>query len=323
MSSRYYYLIFKEGEPLIFDTHTDILYNIVAKRLKGEKGIVQNYHIPEQLEGNITGGIWTYFTDIEHELDIDFDRAIEYILEELEQSSDVQLVKSKGDWADHKVNVVLGFESLAPIRDLEHLKKMYDLGFRHGMLTWNEINHFGCGAGATVDSGLTDLGCQAITLMNELGMVVDVSHASIKTMSDILDVTTEPVIASHSNCYGLRPHRRNLTDGQIKAIAEVGGVIGVTAVPDFVHSEEYTIKRMVDHIDHIKKLVGSQHIALGFDFMNYLSDDGVNSNLNDCKSAREAHLIIDELMNRGYSDMEIDGITHANAKRLINHILKD
>lgn len=307
---------------MIFDTHTDILYNIVAKRLKGTKGIVEDYHIPEQLDGNITGGIWTYYTDVEHSLCDDFDKAIGYILEELEQSADIQIVKSQDDWADHKVNVILGFESLAPIRDLTHLKKMYEHGFRHAMLTWNEKNHFGCGVGSDVDSGLTDLGCQTVALMNELGMVVDVSHASVKTMTDILDVTTEPVIASHSNCYALRPHRRNLTDDQIKGIAEVGGVIGVTAVPDFVHSEEYTIKKMVDHIDHIKKLVGSKYIALGFDFMNYLSDDNVNSNLDDCGSAKEAHLIIDELMHRGYSSMEIDGITHANAKRVINHILK-
>lgn len=323
MSSIYYDLIFKEGDPLIFDTHTDILYNIVAKRLKGKRGIVQEYHIPEQLDGNITGGIWTYFTDVEDILCDDFDKVIGYILEELEQSPDVQIVKSRADWADHKVNVILGFESLAPIQDLNHLKKMYDHGFRHAMLTWNEENHFGCGAGAMVDSGLTDLGCKAIELMNDLGMVVDISHASVKTMSDILDITTQPVIASHSNCYALRPHRRNLTDSQIKAIAEVGGVIGVTAVPDFVNSEEFTIKTMVDHIDYIKKLVGTKYVALGFDFMNYLSDDNINSNLDDCKSAKEAHLVIDELMSRGYSDMEIDGITHVNAKRVINHILKD
>ena len=322
MSSISYDLIFKEGDPLIFDTHTDILYNIVAKRLKGKRGIVEDYHIPEQLEGNITGGIWTYFTDVEHLLCDDFDKAIGYILEEVEQSPDVQIVKSQDDWADHKVNVILGLESLAPIQDLNHLKKIYDLGFRHAMLTWNEVNHFGCGAFADSDTGLTDLGCQAVKLMNELGMVVDVSHASIKTMTDILDVTTEPVIASHSNCYALRGHRRNLTDGQIRGIAETGGVSGVTAVPDFVHSDEYTIKAMVDHIDYIKKLVGSKYIALGFDFMNYLSEDGVNANLSDCGSAKEAQLIIDELMSRGYSSMEIDDITHVNAKKVINRILK-
>ena len=123
MSSISYDLIFKEGDPLIFDTHTDILYNIVAKRLKGKRGIVEDYHIPEQLEGNITGGIWTYFTDVEHLLCDDFDKAIGYILEEVEQSPDVQIVKSQDDWADHKVNVILGLESLAPIQDLNHLKK--------------------------------------------------------------------------------------------------------------------------------------------------------------------------------------------------------
>lgn len=308
---------------MIFDTHTDILYNIVEKRLKNKRGIVEAYHIPEQLEGNITGGIWTYYTDINHLLCEDIDKAISYILEELEASDDVQVVKSQDDWADYKVNVILGFESLVSIKDLDHLRKMYNHGFRHAMLTWNEKNHFATGIGAQDGTGLTDLGCQAISLMNELGMVIDVSHASVDTMFDILDITREPIIASHSNCYSLTPHRRNLSDEQIMAIAKVEGVIGVTSVPDFTNPNEPTIKSMIDHVDYIKKMVGPRHIALGFDFMNYLADGNPQSNLNDCQSAKDAHLVIEELMKRGYSSVEIDGITHANAKRVINHILKN
>lgn len=308
---------------MIFDTHTDILYNIVEKRLKNTRGIVEAYHIPEQLEGNITGGIWTYYTDINHLLCEDIDKAISYILEELEASDDVQVVKSQDDWTDHKVNVILGFESLASIKDLDHLRKMYNHGFRHAMLTWNEKNHFATGIGTQDGTGLTDLGCQAISLMNELGMVIDVSHASIDTMFDILDITREPIIASHSNCYSVTPHRRNLSDEQIMAIAKVEGVIGITSVPDFTNPNEPTIKSMIDHVDYIKKMVGPRHIALGFDFMNYLADGNPQSNLNDCQSARDAYLVIEELMKRGYSSVEIDGITHVNAKRVINHILKN
>ena len=308
---------------MIFDTHTDILYNIVEKRLKNTRGIVEAYHIPEQLEGNITGGIWTYYTDINHLLCEDIDKAILYILEELEASDDVQVIKSQDDWTDHKVNVILGFESLASIKDLDHLRKMYNHGFRHAMLTWNEKNHFATGIGTQDGTGLTDLGCQAISLMNELGMVIDVSHASIDTMFDILDITREPIIASHSNCYSVTPHRRNLSDEQIMAIAKVEGVIGITSVPDFTNPNEPTIKSMIDHVDYIKKMVGPRHIALGFDFMNYLADGNPQSNLSDCQSARDAYLVIEELMKRGYSSVEIDGITHGNAKRVINHILKN
>ena len=100
---------------MIFDTHADILYNIVEKRLKGERGIVESYHIPQLLEGNITGGIWAYYTDINQLPQHDFNQAVSYILEELEESPDIQVVTSKRDWADHKVNVILGLESLAPV----------------------------------------------------------------------------------------------------------------------------------------------------------------------------------------------------------------
>ncbi len=308
---------------MIFDTHTDILYNIVEKRLKGKRGIVESYHIPELLEGNVTGGIWTYYTDIDQLLPNDFDQAITYILEELEQSPDVQIVTSKGDWADHKVNVILGLESLAPVRDVSHLVELYDKGFRHAMLTWNERNQFATGVACKDETGLTDLGREVIKKMNELGMVIDVSHASAQTFYDILEISKEPIIASHSNCYSITPHPRNLTDEQIKEIAAVDGVIGVTAVPHFTNQLKPDVESLVDHIDYMRDLVGTRHIALGFDFMNYLGEGSTDCNLIDCQSASSANNVIDELMKRGYSDMEIDGITHANAKRVINHILKD
>lgn len=311
----------EEGTPLIFDTHTDILYNIVEKRLRGTRGIVESFHVPEMLEGNVTGGIWTYFTDVEHLLHNDIEEVVTYILDELEVSEDVQVVKSKEDWTDHKMNVILGFESLAPIRDLDHFEEMYHRGFRHAMLTWNEQNQFASGVGCKEDLGLSELGCKLVKRMNELGMVIDVSHASVKTFYDIVSITEEPIIASHSNCYAITPHPRNLKDEQIKEIARLDGVIGVTAVPQFTNTVKPDVESLVDHIDYLRDLVGTRHIALGFDFMNYLGD--TNSNLVDCQSAASANTVIDELMNRGYSSVEIDGITHANAKRVINHILKD
>ena len=308
---------------MIFDTHTDILYNIVEKRLRGQRGIVESYHIPELLEGNVTGGIWTYYTDVNQLLHNNFDQAIHYIIEELEESPDVQVVTAKGDWADHKVNVILGLESLAALRDIDHLVEIYEKGFRHAMLTWNEKNQFATGIGCKDGTGLSLLGCELIQKMNELGMVIDVSHASIQTFEDILSVTKEPVIASHSNCYSITPHPRNLTDEQIKEIALVDGVIGVTAVPHFTNQLKPDVESLVDHIDYLRELVGTRHIALGFDFMNYLGDGHLESNLIDCQSASSANNVIDELVNRGYSSMDIDGITHVNAKRVINHILKD
>ena len=308
---------------MIFDTHTDILYHIVNKRLRGQRGVVESYHIPELLEGNVTGGIWTYYTDVDQTLHNNFDEIINYILEELEESPDVQVVLSKGDWADHKVNVILGLESLAPVKDIKHLECLYEKGFRHAMLTWNEKNQFAAGVGCQDGSGLTLLGCELVRKMNELGMVIDVSHASVQTFDDILSISKAPVIASHSNCYSLTPHPRNLTDDQIKEIATLDGVIGVTAVKHFTNQLKPDVESLVDHIDYMKKLVGTRHIALGFDFMNYLGSEDSDSNLIDCRRAASANNVIDDLIKRHYNCAEIDAISHGNAKRVINHILKD
>ena len=307
---------------MIFDTHTDILYDIVRRRLRKETQSLQDYHIPQMLEGSVTGGIWTYYTDINHKQFEHIDDALVHVFEELSQTDNIHLVMHHDDWVDHKMNVLLGLEGLASIRDLNHMKLLYEQGFRHAMLTWNEQNHYATGVAGDSERGLTELGVKMVKLMNELGMVIDVSHANEKTFYDILAVAKGPILASHSNCYALQPHRRNLKDEQIKAIAKTDGVIGVTAVPSFTADKEATIQDLVNHIDHIKKLVGIQHIALGFDFMNYLSDDKKNANLIDCPSASSAHHVIDELMERGYSSYEIDRIVNLNAKRVINQILK-
>ena len=307
---------------MIFDTHTDVLYDIVQKRLNGETGVVQSYHIPQMLEGSVTGGIWAYYTDVDHTLCENFDTAIAYILSELEESEDVHIVKTQDDWTDHKLNIVLGLEGLAHVRDLSHLETLYDQGFRHAMLTWNEQNHYATGVAGDKNSGLTPLGQDLVLKMKELGMVIDVSHANEKTFYDILAIYDGPIMASHSNVAAICPHRRNLTDDQIKAIAQTDGVIGVTAVPSFTNPDKPDIASLVDHIDYIKNLVGTRHIALGFDFMNYLEDGDKNLNLIDCKDTRYANNIIDELMARKYSSAEIDGITNLNTKRVINQILK-
>ncbi len=307
---------------MIFDTHTDVLYDIVKKRLDGKTGIVQSYHIPQMLEGSVTGGIWTYYTDVDHMICEEMDTAISYIFSELDETEDVHIVHVRDEWVDHKMNIVLGLEGLSTIRDLDHLRQLYDKGFRHAMLTWNEQNQYATGVAGDPLSGLTPKGVQLVQLMNELGMVIDVSHANEKTFYDILKVYEGPVIASHSNCDRVQPHRRNLKDEQIKAIAATDGVIGVTAVPGFTNKEKPDVASLVDHIDYLKQLVGVRYIALGFDFMNYLVNDESNANLIDCPNASHASNVIDELMARGYSGVEIDAITNLNAKRVINNILK-
>lgn len=302
---------------MFFDLHSDILYDIVKKRLDHKKNIIKDFHLKQYHEGELIGGIWTYYTDIAQPL-CEFDKAIELILEELESARDViNIIENNNDFDFNKINVLLGFESLQPIKDVNHLQKLYCLGFRHAMLTWNEENKYATGVKGRVDRGVTEEGVEIIKFMNEAKMIIDVSHANVNTVDNILDISTKPVIASHSNVYSLCEHPRNLTDEQIDNIVKKGGVIGITAVKGFVNPKEPTVKEMVKHIEYLRQKNYINHIGLGFDFMDYIN----GSNLIDLAYASDAPNVKKAMDDLLYSEIEIDQVCFLNALNIINKLL--
>ena len=123
------------------------------------------------------------------------------------------------------------------------LRVFYELGIRLMGITWNRKNDLGSGVGEGVlDEGLTRFGKAVVSEMNRLGMVVDISHLSQKGFWDVVDITDSPIIASHSNSRALADHPRNLTDDQAKAVANSGGVIGVTLVRPFLGEKRGTVR---------------------------------------------------------------------------------
>jgi len=302
---------------LIFNTHTNVLDHIAKSQLNENNEIVDSYHIPEQLEGNVTGGIWIYSIDSKQTLINNFSQETENILSELKASDNIQLVMSKDDWDDQSVNVVLGINGLSFIEEIQDLEKIYQLGFRYGALDLSRehLNQFSF----RTDKALTDKGFDLINRMNDLGMIIDVSQEDEKILKQIKQTTTKPLIASCSNCYTLTPHKNNLTDEQIKFIAETDGVIGITPTRNLL--TEPTIESLVDHIDYLKKIIGIRHIALGLNFKNYLTNE--TSYLDECQNITQASNIIDELLKRNYNSSEVEAIATLNAKRVINKNLKD
>ena len=156
-----------------------------------------------------------------------------------------------------------GGEALAG--SLGVLRMLYKVGVRSLTLTWNGRNELGDGVGAS-GKGLTAFGRAVVREMNDLGMLVDVSHLSERGFWDAMKVSTQPLIASHANCRALCDHPRNLTDAQIRAVAGQGGVIGVTFVPDFLGGETPSVDNVLDHIDHMIAVGGEDCVGLGSDF---------------------------------------------------------
>lgn len=326
---------------MVFDCHSDLFTDVTVKRLKGEKDIIKNHHLKDLQKGGLIGGIYVIWIDPPHDKCPE-DRAkqiIESLTEEIKNNSDIiNQVKVFSDFEkglkEGKLNILVGMEGLSHIgEDVDKLHYLHDVvGARHASLTWNEQNALATGAAGDPTRGLTEAGKRAVKKLEELKMLVDVSHANEKSFWDIMDVATGPVIASHSNAKHFSSHRRNLTDDQIKAIAQSGGIIGMNGYKEFVDDkdpESASVKTLVDHVDYIANLVGIEHIACGFDYSGFIdadclaafSTDTENPNVHGLKVFEDTPNLIKELENRGYTKDEIDKIAYKNAFRVIKQVI--
>jgi membrane dipeptidase len=150
-------------------------------------------------------------------------------------------------------------------RNLDMVEVCYRLGIRHTLLAFNQSNSTGGGCAEAADGGLTNFGRQLIRELEEVGMLVDLSHTGYRTTLDAIEYSSRPVIFSHSNAYELSPHFRNIRDDQVKACAAIGGVVGVSGASIYLGTAFSTSNAVFAHIDHFVELVGPDHVGLGLD----------------------------------------------------------
>ncbi len=152
--------------------------------------------------------------------------------------------------------------------------------------------------------------------MDTLGIVIDVSHVGIKTIQDILDVTTNPIVATHSGARALRDHYRNLYDWQIQDIANSGGVIGIVFYPPFLSSTSPAyISNVIQHIDYIVNLVGVEYVAIGSDF------DGIGTNVViGLEDVSKFPALTMALLEHGYSQQDVEKILGGNFRRVFEQV---
>jgi membrane dipeptidase len=223
-----------------------------------------------------------------------------------------------------KVCGLLGGEGGTMIEgSLENLENLYNRGLRYLTLTWNNSNQIGSSARdeteRRVKGGLTEFGKSVVRKMDELGMLVDVSHLGERSFRDVVDISKNPVIASHSCVYSINTHYRNLKDDQIKAIAKSGGVICINFYVKFLDpsgSSSTTSDKVIEHIDYIVKLVGVDYVGLGSDF------DGEVTTPKDLYDVTCYPIITKKLSERGYSEQDIRKILGLNFLRVLKQVSK-
>lgn len=220
---------------------------------------------------------------------------------------------------DGKMAVTMGVEGLHQVdTSLAVLRQYFELGVRYTTLTHNCDNPFATAAssvsGGLPDNGLTDYGRQCIQEMNRLGMMVDLSHVSVKTMTDALEVTQSPVIFSHSSAHSITPHPRNVPDDVLWKVKENRGVVCVNFFPDFIYTSKdktATIDDAVTHILHIANLIGWEHVGLGSDF------DGIPEGPKGLEDVSKYPDLIMRVMERSdASDEQIGMLMGANVLRV-------
>jgi membrane dipeptidase len=216
-----------------------------------------------------------------------------------------------------KIALVLSLENgIAVEEDLSLLSIFHRLGVRLMGLTWNHRNRLGDGVGKPGGRrGLTALGREALCEMERLGIIVDVSHLSERTFWDVLESTTAPIVATHSNAFSLCPHPRNLTDPQIRAIAERKGFIGLNFCGLFLKQTfGASIADVVKHASHIAEVGGPEVLAIGSDY------DGIIDPPAKLEHIGKVGSLVAALRKAGFSQYEIGGIMQRNFLRVFKTV---
>ncbi|MEM6499270.1 MAG: membrane dipeptidase [Pseudomonadota bacterium] len=315
------------------------------------------YHCDGDASDLIAGGINAINVTTCH-FEADFPQACEEIarwhgllarpetpFRQIETSEDLDKAK-----ADGKVGIILGWQNSRPVADeLDRFHFFRRLGLRIMQLTYNYRNAFGDGCLEPEEAGLTLLGRDAVHIMNELGIAIDLSHVGQRTMFEVIEHSEHPVLITHANARALAKLERNKTDDIIKAVAAKGGVIGASIYGPMCWDQDPNRKPSLDdfyrHLDYLVDVAGINHVGFGTDLAtgsNYQRMaferghwrrwEGINRfnrtfgeaiperYLSDCNKHSDLPKITEALVARGWGEEHIRGYLGGNFKRVFKQI---
>ncbi|MEJ7779484.1 MAG: dipeptidase [Daejeonella sp.] len=354
-------------KAIVVDTHGDILSDQIRSGIDiGKRQAGGNFDLVRAKEGGLDVQVFSVWCDASGGFAM-ANRQIDSLESLTKRHPDqIRLVRTASELKSavkgQKMAAMIGVEGGHMIESrLDYLDALAKRGMTYMTLTWNNSTPWASSAydetfrmDSLIQLGLTDFGKQVIKRMNDLGVIVDLSHVGETTFYDAIKASSKPVMASHSSAYVFNAHQRNLKDDQIKAIAKNGGVVFVNFYSGFLDStysrkqqkfnadhgaemteltkqssrskaqDEINIKYkqeiynmraplvlLIDHIDHMVKLVGSKHVGLGADF------DGAESYPQHLDDVSDYPAITEALLAKGYSKKDINNILGANFIRLL------
>ncbi len=312
----------------VFDAHCDTLGHAVAvpfRRDLTQWGDHGHLDLPRMRAGGINAQIFACFPGVER-LSANATsgalQRVEALYELISRAPDqIALVQTADDLAQLSpqgpIGAILGLEGVEALDgQMSLLYAFYRLGIRNIGLTWDVRNPAADGVRANTEFGLTPFGRDLVEVCGELGIMVDVSHLNAAGLKDVLEISSKPIIASHSNARALFEHPRNLSDSQARAIAEKGGVIGVTFVTYYLSADRTrsSLADLLDHLDHFVNVAGVEHVGIGSDY------DGATIP-SELDSGEKYPAITEGLLRRGYSPEDIRKILGENFRRAFADVL--
>ncbi len=316
------------ADALVIDGHCDSIgHQLEEGRWLGDRHVQGHVDLPRLREGGVDAQFFACYVPVPYQRH----GAVTHALERLDQlhllaerqpdrfvlarcADDILRAKAAGQIAG-----IAGLEGAEALDgSIGVLRHFYRLGIRNLGLAWNHRNAACDGVAETRSKGgLTEFGVQVVEECNRLGILLDVSHLSPAGVADVLAVSRQPVIASHSNAYTLCAHPRNLTDAQVEAIAAGGGVVGVTFVDLFLNRQNpqaATLDDVVAQIEYLLSRVGPEHVSIGSDF------DGCTLP-QDIQDTTSYPQITQRLVERGHPERVIRQILGENLLRVLRSVL--
>lgn len=319
---------------VVVDCHNDLILLVAYHHEFGRTDYFRTHWIPELRSGGVDVQVVPIYIDPEFLPEGGLRRSltlIELLHAQVDANQDEVALCNTGAeidaaLADGKIALVLALEGCEQIgKSVELFRTYFRIGVRMASFTHFGRTALGDGSAEATNSGLTSAGVEAVREMQSMGMIVDVSHLSLAGVEHVLDITTRPIVASHSAAMVLREHHRNLPDDHLKGIAATGGVIGVNMLAGFLHESKATLGHIVDHVAHIVEVAGADHVGFGPDFIKEFYDtlhpgESVLLEGLDVKdvpegtegSSRDLPLVIDALLERGFSEGDVEKIAGGN-----------
>ena len=328
------------------DAHTDLLLELAHREHRlGETDVFAQTWLPLLAAGGVGLQVCPIFVTLERQpegtLREALGQATSFLRAARENLDRVVAVRSAADLGaverGERIGLLLSLEGVEQFGyEVWPADAFWELGVRMASLTWNRRNPYADGAAET--GGLSQLGARLVDRLVELGVILDLAHASPATFADVLArIGDAPVLVSHAACRAVNDHPRNVTDEQLRALADRGGLLGIMLHPLAIDHERRTIARVIDHLEHAATVMGVERVCLGGDFVQRLSrvlppfaplPDGLmpagleaGSAIEGLAGPEDYPALVEALTARGWSAADIDAVTSANLLGLLRRAL--